>query len=209
MLRAFLLLAILCFGTDCGVAKSLPSTPEQKTTTTPRQTGEDQRGTDESPVTVKVLPTPKNHEEADTNRNERAKKQEADLWLVRLTGILALVGTLQLIVFGIQARRLRQTIETMKDTAETQLRAYITVTVAEIRGFSIGFHPQGHVAVRNSGQTPGYDVWSFSDMKFGAFPPAESFFDLKEQRDSGTRRRRRYRCAGGTSSCSQPARPTY
>ena len=50
---------------------------------------------------------------------------DAESWMVVFTGGLVLVGTLQLFVFGLQARRLRQTIKTMDDTAERELRAYV------------------------------------------------------------------------------------
>ena len=44
----------------------------------------------------------------------------SDWWLVRLTGILALIGVIQTIVFGLQAYRLRQTIEKMDEIAKGQ-----------------------------------------------------------------------------------------
>jgi hypothetical protein len=82
---------------------------ETKTTQQPAAT--DQRGTEQLPAIVKILPAQKTAEEAEADRKDRAEKAETDWWLIKLTGALALVGALQLIVFGQQARRLRQTVE--------------------------------------------------------------------------------------------------
>lgn len=86
-----------------------PPREEPKTTQQPAAT--DQRGTEQLPAIVKILPAQKTAEEAEADRKDRAEKAETDWWLIKLTGALALVGALQLIVFGQQARRLRQTVE--------------------------------------------------------------------------------------------------
>jgi hypothetical protein len=74
----------------------------------------DNRGSEDKPVIVKVLPTPKSQEEARQERQDREDKSAADWWMVRLTAILGFIGFLQLIAFSLQARRLGQTIEEMK-----------------------------------------------------------------------------------------------
>jgi hypothetical protein len=51
------------------------------------------------------------------NSQEQPNRQEesaAAWWLVNVTGVLALIGILQLIVFGIQAYQLRKTVVEMK-----------------------------------------------------------------------------------------------
>jgi hypothetical protein len=53
--------------------------------------------------------------------------RSTDVWLAVFTGLLVFVGTLQFVVFGLQARRLRQTIETMRATERRQLRAYVGI----------------------------------------------------------------------------------
>ncbi len=58
-------------------------------------------------------------ESADDSKkaNNRASP---DWWMVWLTAILAVIAFLQLIVFGLQAHRLRQTIVTVKELGEKQ-----------------------------------------------------------------------------------------
>jgi hypothetical protein len=62
-------------------------------------------------------------QEKSTDLSEQAKeKKSADWWMVRLTGVLGVIGLLQLTVFGLQARRLKQTIDTMDHIASRQNR---------------------------------------------------------------------------------------
>jgi hypothetical protein len=168
MLKAiFLACVMLC--TPSALGQPLPNAPEQKTTTTPRQTRDDNRGSDERPLTVKVFQPPKSEEETTADRQERAEKQEADRWLVRLTGILGFIGVLQLIAFIIQARRLGQTVDVMKATAERQLRAYVMVEsiridAAPVEGTII------RIQIKNFGTTPAHEVVHVNNFAVDAFP---------------------------------------
>jgi len=80
----------------------------------------DQRGTEQSPVVVKVLTTPKTKEEAAEEQQKESGQSSADWWMVRLTAIIAAIGILQTIVFGRQAQRLKETIEKMDEIAGGQ-----------------------------------------------------------------------------------------
>ena len=71
----------------------------------------DLRGTEDAPLTIKVLPPIKTPDEAAQEKREKQDQSDADWSLVKLTGILALIGIVQTIVFGLQARRLKHTIE--------------------------------------------------------------------------------------------------
>jgi hypothetical protein len=62
---------------------------------------------------VKVQPGQKTSEEAAQERAERDDKKQSDWWLVKLTGALAIIGAIQIVVFGLQAKRLRETVEAM------------------------------------------------------------------------------------------------
>jgi hypothetical protein len=48
------------------------------------------------------------------------------------------------------------TVDVMRDTAERQLRAYVSAVSAEIKHVEIGGSPEATVVVRNSGQTPAH-----------------------------------------------------
>jgi hypothetical protein len=134
---------------------------------TEQQGTNDQRGTDSTPLMVKVIPTPKTQAESAQEAEDRQQKSANDRKLVDFTGylvvataILAAIGFLQLCVFGLQARRLRQTVEAMEDTAERQLRAYAQVTdlrfvppqATSAQPLSVGYR------ISNTGQTPAYQV---------------------------------------------------
>jgi hypothetical protein len=83
----------------------------------------DQRGTEQSPVIVKVLPTENSTQNSSQVPEQRNDKSTTDWWLVVFTGLLVVVGVGQGIVFAIQAYRLKQTVEEMKS-------ATIATTVA-------------------------------------------------------------------------------
>jgi hypothetical protein len=94
----------------------------------------DQRGTSKSPFVVEVIPSGDAKKESAENAAERKEKLQLDRNLTEFTSqlrtftaLLVVVGLLQLIIFGLQAKRLRQTVETMDRTAETQLRAYLSI----------------------------------------------------------------------------------
>ncbi len=82
----------------------------------------DQRGTEQLPVVVKVVPAVTSPSERAEERRDRDDRSSANWWLARLTGVLGLIGSLQLAVFGLQARRLRQTVRTMSEIAAAQTR---------------------------------------------------------------------------------------
>jgi hypothetical protein len=82
----------------------------------------DQRGTQESPLVVKVLPAIKTPEEAAREKKDREDKTENDGNLVKLTGVLAFVGFCQLLVYGYQAKKLRETVESAGEQSEAMER---------------------------------------------------------------------------------------
>jgi hypothetical protein len=114
--------------------------PTQKQPQSAQQpTSDDQRGTEKAPLVVKVLPIPKSTEETAQGIEDRKEKSANDRRLVLFTGLLALIGALQLIVFGYQADMLRKTVkaatgqsEDMKKTiAEASRSATAMENVAE------------------------------------------------------------------------------
>jgi hypothetical protein len=86
------------------------------------------------------------------------EKMNRESWMIVFTAALALVGALQLIAFALQARRLRQTIGVMHDTAERQLRAYVNVRGGKVLNVNTPDARVVQVAVQNFGQTPAHSV---------------------------------------------------
>ncbi|MGA8272389.1 MAG: hypothetical protein WB919_12585 [Candidatus Sulfotelmatobacter sp.] len=96
--------------------------PNKKPDQSKQAASTEQRGTQESPVVVEVLPAEKTQVETDRDTKDRNEKTKNDRNLVRLTGILAGVGFLQLLVFGYQAYKLRETVEAAADQSNAMER---------------------------------------------------------------------------------------
>lgn len=93
--------------------------------------GTDQEDAEPPSPTIEVIPP--DNVEAETQGNSAGRNKEAsdyrwsDEPIVVVTAIIAAIALLQLFVFGLQARRLRQTVEAMQSTERRQLRAYVGV----------------------------------------------------------------------------------
>jgi hypothetical protein len=89
--------------------------PPQKQPAPTNQTADSQKaGTEQSPLVVKILPSPKTKEEANQEAQDRQTKSSSDWWAIRFTGFLALVAFLQLLIYWYQAKKLRETVESAK-----------------------------------------------------------------------------------------------
>ena len=103
MLVAFLLGACVTAQTLQALApragESKSPTPNQQTQANQHQ-AEDVRGTQESPAVVRMLPIPRNPEEAEQEQADRERQTATNRWLIGLTGAVALF-TLGLIVVGV------------------------------------------------------------------------------------------------------------
>jgi hypothetical protein len=82
-------------------------------------TSNDQRGTDSSPIVVKVLPSAQADQEAPQGKN-KSTNQPTDWWMFGATMIIAIIGAIQTRVFWVQAERLKQTIEKMDEISAKQ-----------------------------------------------------------------------------------------
>jgi hypothetical protein len=104
--------------------------PQQPAASRRKQSPADERGSEQSPVVVKVLPSVKTNEEVANDKAKDLDQSSANWWMVRLTGAVVFVGCVQTIVFWLQARRLKQTIETM-DNISTQQTKDVQASIAE------------------------------------------------------------------------------
>jgi hypothetical protein len=85
----------------------------------------------------------------------------------------------------IQAEVARDTLKTMQDTAERQLRAYVGVSDASIHKVETGA-PEAIVHIKNFGQTPAYDVRAWIHMWIAEHPLSEVLPDAPEDLPKGT-----------------------
>jgi hypothetical protein len=60
-----------------------------------------------------------------------------------------------------------------RQTAARQLRAYVSVTKAEISDVGIDLAPKGFLAIHNNGQTPAYDFYATIGITIGPHPLPE------------------------------------
>jgi hypothetical protein len=105
---------------NAGSQPASPTQPSKHPGAADKQPNNDLRGTDSSPITVKVLPTPKSDAETTQEKQDRQDQSAANWWMVRLTGIIGLIGLVQTWVFYRQARRLKETILKMEEIAKGQ-----------------------------------------------------------------------------------------
>jgi hypothetical protein len=82
----------------------------------------DQRGTEQSPLMVKVLVSPKTQTEADQDAEDRKEKSANDRHIVELTGALAVIAFLQFLVYAYQAKKLRETVKSAGEQSEAMER---------------------------------------------------------------------------------------
>lgn len=94
--------------------------PNQPAADIQKESRANERGTEQSPIVVKVLPTPKTDQETANDKAKGLDQSSADWWMVRLTGAIVFLGCIQTIVFGVQARRLKQTIDKMDEISTQQ-----------------------------------------------------------------------------------------
>lgn len=120
----FLLFAMLLIGSQgnppipSSTVKGKP--PQQPTAESQKNANANERGSEESPVIVKVLPPTETKQEAADRKAKEEEQSSANWWMVRLTGLLFVVGLGQTFVFWKQAQRLKETIEKMEAISSQQ-----------------------------------------------------------------------------------------
>jgi hypothetical protein len=149
-------LFLLCAAT-VAFSQQLPPT-KGKSGQAQQPSATDQRGTQQAPFVVKVLPTPKTNEEATQEAKERNEKEALNRRITDATDtiayfnkILAAVAVLQFLALIFQAWMLRRTINTSRSSE----RAYVTMS-HEAPG--VVFDTEGlsslTIKIKNYGRTP-------------------------------------------------------
>jgi hypothetical protein len=148
---------VAAFASDSWGQSKKPSSsadPPSKQTTQPPAS--DQRGTDKSPFSVKILPSPEAGQQAEKQERERQEKELIDKklafdtqriadytwWLASLTGALFAIAVMQAAFFFIQLGIMKKgmddtasAVQAAKDTATAallQARAAVGAELAEI-----------------------------------------------------------------------------
>lgn len=123
---------------------------------TVRETTNEQRGTEKSPIVIKVLPTREIEEDAKQVQKERQEKAELDRKLTDytkdlaiFTAVLACAAFLQLFVFGLQALKLHQTVKATKESADAALKTAQNMEAAERAYVKMSHLPPGVIIGKN------------------------------------------------------------
>jgi len=96
-----------------GIANS--QQPPQKSSSNAKPAAANERGSEKSPVVVRLQNTGKTPEESEDDKKERLEKSSADWWMIKLTATLAGLALLQLIAFVAQAIYMRRTVRAMNE----------------------------------------------------------------------------------------------
>lgn len=169
------------------VNASQPPIPSRRELGTPQKTqtskeknnpAPDQRGTEQTPIIVKITPTPKTQADADAANEEKQEKAAAQNRAETLTAITAGATF-------IQALALIITIAVMVRTARRQLRAYMTIKHAGILLIpqSDDDKKDGHrsivvdITIQNSGQTPAYKTNAWFKIQLLDLPADSASLD--------------------------------
>jgi hypothetical protein len=153
--------------------------PEQQQPQAPKESAAtDQRGTEQSPLVVKVQPTPETETEAAANREEREQRSANEQETTKFNRFLVIIGALQLVVFvgqlsvfSYQAWKLRQTVGATENAADAAKksadslrnieRAYVFIDYellkernAAIKVGGISRCKQIELVLKNFGRTP-------------------------------------------------------
>jgi hypothetical protein len=142
----------------------------------------DQRGTEQSPIVVKVAPSPNAQDEAAQAKKEKQNQAAANRRAELITIIIAFATAVQAIALII-------TIIVMLRTTRRQLRAYVFVNDISIFNVANPLHPLAKdykktgaeisrpndgpiiaMTIKNSGQTPAYEVVNEGHMCIQEFP---------------------------------------
>ena len=172
-----IVVAMLCALVSISLAQLQPPSPDPLTSTkyiglksiqNNQTTTQNQCGTEQEPVVVKILPSAKSIAEADYETYERHEKFTNERRLTWATIWLAIVTTLLAIFTAYLWDATRKIVRSAEETAKRQLRAFI---------FGKGFNYAPHiwdktireyvfwVTWENVGLTPGIDVCNWIEVK--------------------------------------------
>lgn len=141
-----MIVLVLALTMDLSATQSQPQRsgqPVPQTNPTQNQPANDQRGTEQAPVVVKVVPTPKTNKETSDEEKQRQDQSYANWWMVKLTGLLSIIGLVTAGVVGWQAWETRRAATASLESAKTastnlyvSLRARMGLHAIQVRNFA-------------------------------------------------------------------------
>ena len=165
VLKLYATLALVAATTSAQVVHAMPAGATERAAAAPASyasTGQQRP----IPIVVTALPKPTEAELAE-KAEEQKEKTESDRWLVRFTAILAVATVVLAVGTGFLWNATRRLVRGAEQTAERQLRAYVSVESATITGLQTGFTPTARLRVKNFGQTPAYALTGNGGIALG------------------------------------------
>jgi hypothetical protein len=195
-------LALLAAFASDSWGQSKQPTPPPSQSAQPNQPAKSyERGTEQSPVVVKMLPTKESEEKAAADANREDEKTKNDRRLARFTELLfwatatlSVVAVLQLGVLGWQGYQLKRTVDLAREEFIFTHRPLLQIKFVDLDEVGDLDAPNGNrvsvaFTVVNSGTTPGTVIGSAAHLEI--FGPNDWPIFLPENlllaRQTGTR----------------------
>ena len=128
-----LLAPLTAFASDSRGQSKQPTPPPAQAAQTNQTSKPDERGSERSPIIVKILPTKESEEKVAADAHREDEKTENDRRLARftellfwVTGALSVIALFQLFVFGWQGFQLKQSVSAAKEATELGNREFIS-----------------------------------------------------------------------------------
>lgn len=169
-LSVFLLSGATSYG-QTPTPSELANKPKHKNAVPNKNAASDQRGTEQSPLVVKILPSPSSDIPANDTGNEKHNDtpqggwNREEWWSDHIVEIILAVATVLLWVAT------RDLVRGAEKTAERQLRAYIAVkedatnAVKDIEMPNGGHALEIRMLMKNVGQTPAFKLTQWTSAK--------------------------------------------
>lgn len=131
----------------------------------------EQRGTEQNPIAIKILPSQQSDAEATEQEKHREEKSENDRLLTISTICMAIATiALALFTFALWWATRRLVIDS-NESSKRQLRSYVSVVATgKIPNSLNPLLPAFQIKIRNTGQTPAADVRSWRGIGIHELP---------------------------------------
>ena len=122
-------------------------------------------------IPLQSIPSIDTNKTSEDTNNGRDEASEFTIFLghrIKFTdSFLVLFTFLLFVVTGLLWWSTRRLVKGAEDTAQRQLRAYVSIEHAQITGINNGETPTAQLTVKNSGQTPAYDLIGIGGIAMG------------------------------------------
>lgn len=136
--------------------------PTQQTQSAQQPTASDQRGSEQSPAFVRIIPTPKTDAEAAQDASERQERANSDKWLIRWTAAVAAFTLVLAAVGAWQGIQLKRTVDLARSEFFSSHRPRMRLKhmrLLDERAWRLGGPFEVTLDIVNIGNTAGDITW--------------------------------------------------